>query len=398
MHNGNNAMQSTNTPPPPADAPPVDLADVRRRILVNRSILAATFHERSEILAALDVAAVAREHVLLVGLPGTAKSDVTRTWAGQFSGTYREDLFTRQSTESDHLAYLDVQAFTNGAYKYLYTGKITEAHIAFCDEGFKASGGFLNALLGWLNERSVRGGYTSPLVTAVVASNEFGEDESVAALEDRLMIRFWVEPIQKRAARLAFLASCAAPRKPITLRPISIEEITAAHSASRTLPFDPLVLEALSNIRDSLLGAGIYVSDRRLAKCICILQAYTWLDGSTTVELDHLDVLRHVLWRRPEDKPAVETALGAVNKGMIGEIRAIVERLLDMYQQAKGCHDFADTALEVAAQIQRGGKEIRDRFGGKVPERVKERARGYLEELREAHVDCLAAGKGGLRV
>jgi MoxR-like ATPase len=366
-------LSATNTPIPPPDAASVDLPDVRKRMLANRRTLAALFHERSDILVALDVAAVAREHVLLVGPPGTAKSDLTRSWASQFAAVYREDLFTRQSTESDHLAFLDVKAFTNGDYVYRQDGKITQAHVAFCDEIFKANGGFLNALLGWLNERSGRGGYVSPLITAIGASNEFGEDESVAALEDRLLIRFWVEPIQHKAARLAFLGASAA------------------------LPFDPLVFEALADVQDALKGAGIYVSDRRMAKCVRILQAFAWLDGSTVVEIDHVDFLKHVLWRRPEDKPAVETALGAINRGMIGEIRQIVERTIDLYQQAKSQPNFKDRALVVASQIEASGREIRDRFGGKVPDRVKERAKGYLAELREAYEDCKKAADG-LRV
>jgi MoxR-like ATPase len=390
---------STATPIPPPDAPSVDLADVRKRMLANRRALAATFYERADILAAFDVAAVAREHVLMVGKPGTAKSDLARSWASQFSGTYREDLFTRQSTEADHLAYLDVQAFTNGQYVYRYDGKITEAHIAFGDETFKSTGGFLNALLGWLNERNVRGGYKSPLITYVGASNEFGEDESVAALEDRLLIRFWVEPIQKRAARLAFLAACASSRPALALSPIAIHELAAAHTACRALPCDPLVFEALADVQASLNGAGIYVSDRRLAKCVRILQSVAWLDGAAAVEVDHIDFLRNVLWRRPDDRPAVETALGAINKGMIGEIRVIVEKLLDAYTAAKAQSGFDQQALSMAEQFKTGAEEIRARFGGQIPDRVKERARGYLAELKAAYEECLATAKAsGLHV
>lgn len=396
MHNA-----STATPLPPPDAPPVDLADVRKRMLANRRLLSgpAGFFERGDIIAALDVASVAREHVLMVGLPGTGKSDLGRTWASQFAGTYREDLFTSQSTEADHLAYLDVQAFTNGNYVYRHDGKLTEAHIAFGDETFKATRGFLNALLGWLNERNVRGGYTSPLITYIGASNEFGEDESVAALEDRLMIRFWVEPIKARASRLAFLSASAAARAPLALAKVQIHELAAAHEAARALPCDPLVLEALVDVQTALNGGGIYVSDRRLAKCVRILQAVAWLDGATAVELDHIDFLRNVLWRRPDDRPAVETALGAINKGMIGEIRVIVEKLLDAYGAAKAQTGFGQQALSMAEQLKTGAEEIRARFGGQIPERVKERARGYLAELKAAYEECLGVAKAsGLHV
>jgi MoxR-like ATPase len=371
-------------------APVIDLADVRRRLTANRTALAGRFWERADILQGLDVAAVAAEHVLMVSPPGTAKSDLARTWAAQFAGVYREDLFTRQSTEADHLAYLDVGKFSTPPHVYVYKteGKITEAHFAFADECFKATGGFLNALLGWLNERSVRGGHVSPLITCVAASNEFGEDESVAALEDRLLIRYEVTPIGKRANRLAFLAASAQPAAPLTLEPITVDEIRAAHVAARSLPVDALVVEAVADVQDALRGAGVYVSDRRARKCIRILQAYAWVTGSATVEIDHVDFLRDVLWRRPEDKPAVQTALGAVNRGMIGEIKVIVTRLLDMYHEAKGQADFPSRAARIAEQLDLGGREIKAKYGGRIPDAVKERAKGYLGELRSAYEHC----------
>lgn len=377
------------------DAPPaaIDLASVRKRLLDNRKALGARLLERLDVLAGLDTALIAGEHVLMVGPPGVAKSHLARSWASQIAGVYREDLLTRQSTEADHLAYLDVQAFTEGRYVYRYDGKLTEAHIAFVDEAFKATGGFLNALLGWLNERRVRGGFESPLLTAIAASNEFGEDDSVSALEDRLLFRFWVDRIADKSNRLAFLRNASAPMPPLVLAPITIEEIGAAQLDASLLQIDPLVLEALMQIQDSLAGAGVAVSDRRIGKCVRVLQAFAWLDGSPTVELDHLDILSHVLWQRPEHRDAVKAALGAVNRGMVGEVRAIVERLLDTYHKAKAGPDFGSHALDVAQQIEDAGKEIKTRYGGKIPDRLKDRVQGYLMELRGAFQDCKDSAK-----
>ena len=394
---GNLAMETSTPPRDAAPASAINLADVRKRILANRRSLGTRYFERADVLAALDTALGCEEHVLLVGDPGTGKSALARAWASQFAGTYREDLFTRQSTEADHLAYLDVQAFTQGQYVCKTDGKITEAHIAFADETFKANGGFLNSLLGWLNERNVRGGHKSPLITCIGASNEFGEDDSVAALEDRLLFRFWVEPMKDRANRLAFLRAQHTNVAPPPLATITIPEVKAMQVAIQALPLDPLVEDALLDIQDALRGAGIKLSDRRIGKCIRILQSFAWLDGSQSVEIDHIDCLRNVLWVRPEDRPTVETALGAINRGMIGEIRTIVERTLDLYQQAKAQPNFRDQALAVAAQIESSGRDIRDRFGGKVPDRVKVRAKGYLDELREAYEACKKAADG-LRV
>jgi len=133
---------------------------------------------------------------------------------------------------------------------------------------------------------------------------------------------------------------------------------------------------------------GVAVSDRRIGKCVPVLQAFAWLDGATSVELDHLDILLHVLWQRPEQRDAVKVALASVNRGVAGEVRTICERLLDRYHAAKAGPNFAGEALQIAADIEQAGIEIKSKYGGKMPDRVKDRVRGYLGELRGAFEDC----------
>jgi MoxR-like ATPase len=373
-------------------APDVD--DVRRRINENRKAGLAYFSaQRADEWQALDACLLSRHHCLLLGPPGEGKSLLARTWADAIvGGAYREALCTRQSTEQDLFYYLDVPAFTQGRSVYKYEGKLSEGYIQFWDECFKLNGGTLNAGLGLLNERTVAGGFRSPLCTAIGASNEMGEDDSVAALEDRWLARFWIDTLSD-ANFEAFLLGRVNGAKAPTLQSITVDEIAAAQAAVAALPVDPDVIRALRDLRKSLAGVGITVSPRRGGWCVEYLRAVAWLDGAPAVMVDHVDVLRNVLWRRPEDKPAVEAAIGAIDRGVIGEIRALVDQVVAAYEEDRarlsGAEWYAAAAVH-ARTFYDTGKGIQDRFGKGAPGYRLERVRGYMGELRAAYGEAKA--------
>lgn len=386
-------------------------AEVRKALTANHKVLSRDFVERDEILQSLTCAALAEHHALLVGPPGTAKSMITRAWSAQFSdAVHRETLLTRQTTEDQVLCYLDVPSFMAGERKFRFDGSLPEAHFAFVDECFKATGGLLNATLGWLNERTVRG-FRSPLITCIGASNEFGEDDSVAALEDRFLFRHWVSPITRKDAKVTFLRDRAEHRVLSPLQPITLAELSAAQSAVRATQIDDVLFGVLADLQVNLNGIGVQVSDRRLGQCLVILQAYAWLQGDTSVGPEHLDVLRHVLWRRPEEKAGVDAAIGAIDKGIVGEIRATIERALEPYYTARAAfnattgawsHESAKLAYlqrcpAFLPVFQQAGEEVKAKIAGTGnSERVKTRAKEYLAELREAFVQARADCKGAL--
>src|SRR5689334_5385766 len=64
--------------------------------------LGRTFIEREDLLAQVALALLAREHVLMTGPPGTAKSGIAAAVLGRIvdERTGRPSLFARQFTES----------------------------------------------------------------------------------------------------------------------------------------------------------------------------------------------------------------------------------------------------------------------------------------------------------
>ena len=65
--------------------------------------LQSQFLAKDEAIRMMLVAAVAGEHMVLVGPPGTAKSALVRNFAQQVNATYFEYLLTRFSEPNDCL-------------------------------------------------------------------------------------------------------------------------------------------------------------------------------------------------------------------------------------------------------------------------------------------------------
>ncbi|HKV12616.1 MAG TPA: AAA family ATPase [Thermoanaerobaculia bacterium] len=238
--------------------------------------------EREALVEMVALAAVAGEHVLVIGPPGTAKSEAVRRVARAVGGRYFEYLLGRFTEPSEIFGPVDLRRLKEGVVETETTGMLPEAEFAFLDEVFRGSTAILNTLLGILNERVFRRGHSvvrCPLRVCVGASNALPEDESLAAFADRFLVRVFVDPIpDPRLEELLDGGWRVSGPGVDGSAPLDLAELDAlafsVGGADMTLA-RPHLAHAIRLLR----GAGVLLSDRRAVRCQRLVAAAAVLAG-----------------------------------------------------------------------------------------------------------------------
>jgi MoxR-like ATPase len=161
--------------------------------------------ERRQVLRLSLLAALAGEHTLLIGPPGTAKSALARRIHLAFrEARYFERLLTRFTVPEELFGPLSIRALEEDRYERHVAGFLPDAEVAFIDEVFKANSAILNALLTLLNEREFDNGagrVRCPLISVIGATNQVPEDEVAEAFFDRFLLRLTVGPVSAEGFR-----------------------------------------------------------------------------------------------------------------------------------------------------------------------------------------------------
>jgi len=256
------------------------------------SVAGAGMVDREVLAEVVALCAVAGEHLLVVGAPGTAKSEAVRRVAGQLGGRYFEYLLGRFTEPNELFGPVDLRLLREGRVEFETAGMLPEAEIAFLDEVFLGSTAVLNTLLGLLNERVFRRGRTvlaSPLRVCVGAANSLPEDPALAAFADRFLARIFVEPVPD--ARLEELLEAGRRAAPVPLDSTSllgaVDRLATAAQACDLADVTPLVGAAVRRLR----GAGVALSDRRAVRAQRLIAAAAVLDGRTTATAQDLWVM-----------------------------------------------------------------------------------------------------------
>src|SRR6516165_8821759 len=153
------------------------------------------FVAKQELIDLMLVAAVAQEPLLLVGPPGTAKSDLVLKFKdalGIADEDYFEYMLTRFTEPSEIIGPIDINQLRDGRYVRREQGKLPTARLAFLDEIFKSNSAILNILLTIINERKFyQDGVPQPVRLRILfaATNEIPEQGELAALKDRFCLK-----------------------------------------------------------------------------------------------------------------------------------------------------------------------------------------------------------------
>ena len=207
--------------------------------------------ERRRVLRLALLGALAGEHTLLIGPPGTAKSELARRLHLAFrDASYFERLLTRFSVPEELFGPLSISALEQDRYERQTAGYLPQASIAFIDEVFKANSAILNALLTLLNERQFDNGagrQPCPLISVIAATNEVPEDEVGEAFFDRFLLRLPVAPVSGEG----FARLLALPRQPALQldQALGQAERRQITEAAQALVLAPDVMRLLGELR-----------------------------------------------------------------------------------------------------------------------------------------------------
>lgn len=335
----------------------------REKLLAIRQWLLSLFVEREEVVNGLLVSLISKNHVLLVGAPGTAKSMMARALCSAIQGgKYFERLLTKFSTPDEIFGAVKLSALKEDKFERNISGHLPTSNIAFIDEIFKANSSILNALLTIINERIFHNNgqpVTCPLITMIGASNELPEDETLTALFDRFLLRYVVSYVKEDSAFREMLTKEYNMTPPVT---ITIDELNTINSELQQIQIPDKLIDLLIEVRKALNKEGIIVSDRRYLQCITLLKAKAYLEGRSVITEDDIEILQHAFWSEPSQiQKVTKTILTLCNPygRQADEIYdALISAWNDVLKEKDG-NTQTTLATELLAKIKKASNELK---------------------------------------
>jgi MoxR-like ATPase len=299
--------------------------ELRTRINHFRKSLGRFFVKKQELIDLMVVAAIAQEPLLLVGPPGTAKSDLVLKFKdalGLAEEDYFEYMLTRFTEPSEIIGPIDIGKLREGRYIRREQGKLPTARLAFLDEIFKSNSAILNILLTIINERKFyQDGMPQPVRLRVLfaATNEIPEQSELAALKDRFCLKAESQSVQEEHfAELIDAGIQGEVHKVLNQKPwqeghCTLDDLLKANrylthlfarkhrsgrsqeQSDREVFFPPDVFDEFRRLVKTLVsGDKIFISDRKLVKLYKLFRVRSWLFTGGTVTRDDLRLLAYL--------------------------------------------------------------------------------------------------------
>jgi MoxR-like ATPase len=365
----------------------LDLASIQPSLYKLHAIereLTASLIERDEVIRASLVALLARQHLVVLGPPGTAKSALVTNLSDRISPQNGAGLrnfaylMTRFTTPEELFGPVSVSGLKRDEYKRITAGKLVEAELVFLDEIFKASSAILNAILMIVNERVFHNGDQEmhvPLISLFGASNEMPQGNELEALWDRFLLRFRVGYISDtgfakfiRAASTKLGAKQnghkSSGNQPATLLQA---ELIALQQSAEQVAIPNATVDLIEQLRKDLASKGIIISDRRWGQTLNVLQAHALTEGRDAVTEDDLVFLKHVLWQSPEQQAEIGKAVARIGNPLNSkavdyedQAASVHRECMDAQKTAQGDEQKMQAAIEANTKLKQIGVRLQE--------------------------------------
>ena len=307
------------------------------------------FVDRDKEIEKIRLAFATREHVLLKGKPGTAKSLLARVIFAAIAGSDVFSIMLTKFMSEDYLfGPINVKKLReDGEIVHNTKGSIVDANFAFLDEFFDGSDPLLRSMLEVLNERTfTRSGKSQkcPLHTAILTSNYTREEEATEAILDRILFKVDVEAISDDEGRLKMYKGHLSQQKISTTGGLKLSELTELadyiHSTKVTIS-DSVLTTYDKVIRDYMRQTQAFISDRSCNKMLSVLKASAVLAGRNTVTADDIEALRHCVVTSKD--PRSEQIFETVFQKTVLEGRKAQAELVDIFKCRDKVKDLIDS-------------------------------------------------------
>lgn len=286
--------------------------------------------ERETIIDSMVIALLTDQNVLLLGNPGTGKTYLTKHFAEVFANdSFFHYLLTKTTKPEEIFGPISFTALKQDKFEHNVKGKMLEKEVVLFDEIFKAGSSLLNSFLTILNEHLFFNGteiLKIPMRLCVGCSNEYPEDESLNALFDRFLIKFWVEYIQDRSVLKSALTN-GFDQTTVRFTP---DELDKMKQEMGQIAFTNSNAETLLNIKEALAAEGIEISDRTLFALPKLIKAKAYVSGRTTICPSDFQILSEVVWRTHKDRPICAQVIGNVSDPFGSRLQAIKDQAISL--------------------------------------------------------------------
>jgi len=337
------------------------------------------------------LALLSGEHFLQLGPSGAGKSRLVRAISHRLVDTnYFEILLTPFSVPEEVFGPLDLVGYAeHGQYRRVTRGSLSEAHVAFVDEVFKANSAILQSLLTIINER-IRHEVGSapqpvPLLSLFAASNETPVDSSLMAFDNRFKIRQVVEYLHEESSFISLVTGHVQDITDVQAT-LSLDELAAAQQEVRRVQGSTEVLQALVTLKQQLSQEGIVVTDSTWGKIGSIMKARAWLDGVDTLDVESLACLAHVLWIDPKHAKPVQRLVYQMACPLVLKAVEVEDEATEVFTKCPpdGAHGATNALENVLQQLTDQGNRLKkDILASK--ERKKDRAMQALHTIGVMH-------------